>query len=325
MVTRVISQVPINFPTKPVVPVAPPLTYPSDIFAPVGSDGMSNQFYTTIRYRPFNTRFNADTGTGTITLPIPRKINDILTLSWSQESFTSIFAALAGPANFFSGFAGTGLLVNPALFMMFKNPNFKVIEMSWTLVADNEQESIQIAKIIDEIKYQASPSTKNIPNAAIAAGAALGAAGGAITTIGGVAGLAASTAAGTALGAGAGGAAAAAAASQAAAAAIGGATGTILAGTGIGAVAGASLAAFGLMQYPSIFDLQLYPSKYFTFPMKPCIIEGIAADYTAGDVPAFHKNGSPVVVNLTIRFKEIEIWEKGTWPSDSPRSSLPNG
>lgn len=289
MVTRVVSQVPINFPTKPVVPVAPPLTYPSDIFAPVGSDGMPNQFYTTIRYRPFSS-LNSNTGTGTITLPIPRKINDVLTLSWSQESFTSLFAALGvNLVNFGLGFSGTGLLINPALFMMFKHPNFKVIEMSWTLVADNEQESIQIAKIIDELKYQASPNSIGT-NTTTAVTSAAGAITGASTALG--------------LGAGVGG---------------------ILIGGSVGAAAGAALGYFGVMQYPSVFELQLYPSKYFTFPIKPCIIEGIAVDYTAGDVPAFHKNGSPVVVNLTVRFKEIEIWEKSTWPTDSPRNSLPIG
>lgn len=292
MVTRVVSQVPINFPTKPVVPVAPPLTYPSDIFAPVGSDGMPNQFYTTIRYREhFSTRAgDPNPIVGTITLPIPRKINDVLTLSWSQESFTSLFAALGvNLANFLAGNAGSGLLINPALFMMFKHPNFKVVEMSWTLVADNEQESIQIAKIIDVLKYQASPSIPRMQT-------------GFNDTLNGIIGT--STAAATGL--------------------AGGAIVGPVFGLAVGAIAAAS-AFGGFMVYPSVFELQLYPSKYFTFPIKPCIIEGIAVDYTAGDVPAFHKNGSPVVVNLTVRFKEIEIWEKSTWPTDSPRNSLPIG
>jgi hypothetical protein len=71
------------------------------------------------------------------------------------------------------------------------------------------------------------------------------------------------------------------------------------------------------MTYPDVFFIKLHPEPKFTFKIKPCIIEAIAADYTGGDIPAFYKNGAPVAVNMTIRFKEIEIWEKNSWDANT--------
>ena len=233
MVKTIISGPPSNFPTKPSIPVAPGLTYPSDLFAPVG-DGTNNNFFTSIRIKTFRAR--QPTGPA-INLPIPRKINDVQVLTWSQESTTAIAASLGVNAfNFFSqGIFGAGVIINPALFLQFKHPNFKSIEMAWTFVADNEQESNTIADIINNLKFYASPTRANI----------------------------------------------------------------------------------GFMTYPDVFFIRLHPDPKFTFKIKPCIIEAIAADYTGGDIPAFYKNGAPVAVNLTVRFKEIEIWEKNSWDQNT--------
>lgn len=265
MVTRLVNGTPRNYPTKPQIPVAPGLTFPSDLFAPT-ADGQPNKFYTSIRMRtasflsparlipsspllaPFglgstqvqntlnniaNTVGNADTGPA-INLPIPRKINDVQVLTWSQESTTSLAASLGvNLANFLGGATGAGVIINPALFMLFKHPNFKSFEFSWTFVADNEQESRNIARIIDRIKFHSSPRNDGV-----------------------------------------------------------------------------------LMRYPDVFHVQLHPDPRFTFRIKPSIVEAVAADYSGGEVPAFYKNGAPVAVNLTIRFKEIEIWEKRTWGSN---------
>lgn len=252
MVTRLVNGTPRNYPTKPQIPVAPGLTFPSDLFAPT-ADGQPNKFYTSIRMRtasflspfrltsplpaPFNGLANivgnADTGPA-INLPIPRKINDVQVLTWSQESTTSLAASLGvNLANFLGGATGAGVIINPALFMLFKHPNFKSFEFSWTFVADNEQESRNIARIIDRIKFHSSPRNDGV-----------------------------------------------------------------------------------LMRYPDVFHVQLHPDPRFTFRIKPSIVEAVAADYSGGEVPAFYKNGAPVAVNLTIRFKEIEIWEKRTWGSN---------
>lgn len=242
MATRLVNGTPRNYPTKPQVPVAKGLTYPSDLFAPTDG-GAANKFYTSIHIKTASLLtglpppFGLSTGgvpTGPssgINLPIPRKINDVEVLTWSQESTTALAASLGvNLLNFVAGAAGAGVIINPYLFLLFKHPNFKSIEMSWTFVADNAQESDTISKIVDALKYHASP-------------------------------------------------------------------------TAVGP----------FMRYPDVFYVRLNPEPKFTFRIKPCIIEAVAVDYSGGEVPAFYKNGAPVAVNLTIRFKEIEIWEKGTW------------
>jgi hypothetical protein len=100
----------------------------------------------------------------TVRLPIPLAVNDVQTLTWSQESLKAIASRIT------SGLTGIdfiglgdvagaplGYTVNPFLFMMFHSPNFKTYQMTWQLVAENEAESQTIAKIIDFIKYESSP------------------------------------------------------------------------------------------------------------------------------------------------------------------------
>lgn len=170
---------------------------------------------------------------GTVNLQLPVKINDVQTLTWSQESAKAIF-------DFFNLIrlqdvirSTGGTLVNPALFMMFHHPNFKTIDMTWQFAAHNEQESYAIANIINFFKYFSSPKRKS--------------------------------------------------------------------GTGF------------VMDYPSMFIIKLYPDDQFTFRIKPCIVENVVTDFTPANYPSFNKNGSPVAINLAVRFKEIEIWSKDTW------------
>lgn len=227
MVARLVNGSPRNFPTKPTLPQISNLTYPSDLFSHAGNN-VDSAFYTHII--PGDYRTNTPISSGIMALPLPRKINDIQVLTWSQESLTAIAAQLGAgilinPVNIAG--AATGVAINPYLFMQFKHPNFKPIEMTWTLVANNEEESVNIARIIDTFKFHSSPQI-NGP----------------------------------------------------------------------------------VMVYPSLFNIKLNPEPRFTFRIKPSIVEAVAADYTAGDLPAFYKNGAPVVVNLTVRFKETQIWTK---------------
>lgn len=249
MVSRLINGPPRNFPTQPQISGNTServLTYPSDLFAPT-VNGESNKFFVNIGIKTAKTffGFGGQRPTGPIiNLPIPRKINDVQVLTWSQESTTALAASLGvNLLNFGGGVTNSGIIINPALFLLFKHPNFKSFEMSWTFVADNEQESITIRNIIDRLKYHSSPERGN-------------------TNTGGV---------------------------------LSGVLGPLY------------------MNYPDVFYIRINPEPKFTFRIKPCIIEAIAADYSGGDVPAFYKNGAPVAINLTIRFKEIEIWEKSTW------------
>ena len=167
-------------------------------------------------------------------LQLPTKINDVQTLTWSQESLKAIVDFVGVTRIIDAVRAPQGLVVNPALFMLFHHPNFKSYDMSWQFVANNESEAETIAKIINFFKYESSPRR----------------------------------------------------------------------------LEGFSILS---MEYPSIFQMKFYPEDKFTFKMKPAVVEAVAVDYTGGGFPAFYKNGAPIQVNLTVRFREIEIWEKSTW------------
>jgi len=69
--------------------------------------------------------------------------------------------------------------------------------------------------------------------------------------------------------------------------------------------------------YPSIVLMKLYPADYYTFVMKPAAITAVSADYTGAGQPAFNRNGAPVHVKLQLSFKEIQIWEKNSFPRGS--------
>jgi len=63
-----------------------------------------------------------------------------------------------------------------------------------------------------------------------------------------------------------------------------------------------------LYTYPNIALIKFMPNDYFTFKIKPCAVAAVQVDYSGGGGPSFFKDGSPTVVNLTVSFKEIELW-----------------
>ena len=117
---------------------------------------------------------------GGITLPIPKKLNDIQTVVWQATSATQVGTTVASLAAGFAGrlggltgaaanLVGTGadlvgalvpggLAVNPHLFMLFQSPTFKEYTLSWSLAPKNEQESLTLAKIIDYFKFNMLPA-----------------------------------------------------------------------------------------------------------------------------------------------------------------------
>lgn len=81
-----------------------------------------------------------------------------------------------------------------------------------------------------------------------------------------------------------------------------------------------SLPAFGytFMNYPNIALIRLMPSDMLgNLQFKPCAITSVLVDYT-GAGPSFFKSspgnsessGAPTVVNLTVNFKEIQLWDR---------------
>lgn len=81
-----------------------------------------------------------------------------------------------------------------------------------------------------------------------------------------------------------------------------------------------SLPTFGFtfMGYPNIALIKLHPSDMLgNLQFKPCAVTSVLVDYT-GAGPSFFKrspgnsesSGAPTVVNLTVNFKEIQLWDR---------------
>lgn len=75
---------------------------------------------------------------------------------------------------------------------------------------------------------------------------------------------------------------------------------------------------FAFMGYPNIALIRLMPSDLLgNLKFKPCAITSVLVDYT-GAGPSFFKSspgnssssGAPTVVNLTVNFKEIQLWDR---------------
>ena len=62
-------------------------------------------------------------------------------------------------------------------------------------------------------------------------------------------------------------------------------------------------------KYPKICQVSFHPDQYL-FKLKPCAVVTVAADYTAAGGPSFYKSGAPVVVGLTLRLKEVQLWTR---------------
>tara|TARA_E500000318_G_C3532438_1_gene201157 strand:- start:326 stop:1180 length:855 start_codon:yes stop_codon:yes gene_type:complete len=176
-----------------------------------------------------------------IILPIPSRLIDLSVLNWEQRSVLGDVASIEPTRSIERSMvlndiqsAQSGARVNPGLYMVFKQPNFKEYTFAWDLVAHNEAETEIISDIVHQFKYAAAPAQQGL-----------------------------------------------------------------------------------LYEYPSIVLMKLYPADYYTFVMKPAAITGVSADYTGAGQPAFNRNGAPVHVKLQLSFKEIQIWEKNSFPRGS--------
>lgn len=64
-----------------------------------------------------------------------------------------------------------------------------------------------------------------------------------------------------------------------------------------------------LMTYPLVALIKMHPNDIFGHVVfKPCIITSVQASYTAAPTPAFHKNGAPSAVSLTLNLMEMQFW-----------------
>ncbi len=108
------------------------------------------------------------TGVSSIRLPIPRSINDMITLSWEPLSATQLMGGLLpaglsqaiGKAGQAAG-ALVGKALNPLLFLAFNHQNFREFTFEWVLAPATKKESQTIKDIVTIIKNASLP-TKNI-------------------------------------------------------------------------------------------------------------------------------------------------------------------
>lgn len=157
-----------NYPTRPTRRSGSPLQFPEDI--EVASSGI----YTQIEFIDYQVGLQ---GTGAnktpsrgkgLMLPIPRKINDVTTLSWDDISLRSEIAGLAGGVSTAVQTAtniaqvGAGATVNPFLFMMFQKPNYKEYTLSWSLAPRNKRESQVVTNIINSFKSASLPINRGV-------------------------------------------------------------------------------------------------------------------------------------------------------------------
>lgn len=116
---------------------------------------------------------NQGTGIGNIiNLPIPKKVNEMNMMNWSEISLTgtllgaakqvanalgaaSIASVATTTLQLVSSFAG--LQLNPFILQYFQRPSFREFSFTWTLAPRNKKESEQIHKIINQIKARQAP------------------------------------------------------------------------------------------------------------------------------------------------------------------------
>lgn len=158
-----------NFPTAPSTGLSN-LSYPLDLIA------NGRNFCTRIEFQSYqwSTGSIYKEPSGGVTLPIPKKINDLTTVIWEEVSAMQAGAAAMsaiglggiagaagglGPGGAIIGAMAGGYALNPFLTMLFKQPNFKEYTFDWTFVANNRQESQAIANIANYIKKSMLPGT----------------------------------------------------------------------------------------------------------------------------------------------------------------------
>ena len=109
-----------------------------------------------------------------IILPMPERINDNPTQNWGEDKIpiNEVLGGIAGlipgvgavastlqNASPYTGYF-TGKIPNPFLVMLYKQPNFKRFNFSWTLAPKNQQESQNLNDIVKEFKNNMLPSSE---------------------------------------------------------------------------------------------------------------------------------------------------------------------
>jgi len=179
MPLRYSGGVPRNVPQKPQPRKTGSFVFPSDLITG------NRRYYIQIEFVNYREGSFSNLGlgfggqtrnpSGGVILPVPSSLADVSVLNWEQTSILQqgekIASSLSqGAINKVSGLASAGsavaavagayfgVAVNPGLFMVFTQPNFKEYVFQWDLVANNEDETRRIADIVNSFKYAAAPA-----------------------------------------------------------------------------------------------------------------------------------------------------------------------
>lgn len=184
MPLRYSGGVPRNIPQKPQPRRTGSTVFPSDLITG------NRRYYIQIEFVKYEGIFSNLTipglvnggqtrnPSGGVILPVPSSLTDVSILNWEQTSTveqggkiatgflsqraSNLVGQITGVASGVAAIAGAALgkTVNPGLFMMFTQPNFKEYVFNWDLVANNEDETRRIADIVNSFKFAAAPTSQ---------------------------------------------------------------------------------------------------------------------------------------------------------------------
>ena len=176
MPLRYSGGVPRNIPQKPQPRKTGNFVFPSDLITG------NRRYYIQIEFVNYKSGSFSNLGlgfggqtrdpSGGVILPVPSSLADVSILNWEQRSVQElgenlaggilgpIYNRIRGAASSVGAIGGAyiGETVNPGLFMVFTQPNFKEYTFQWDLVANNEDETRRIADIVNSFKFAAAPA-----------------------------------------------------------------------------------------------------------------------------------------------------------------------
>ena len=71
-----------------------------------------------------------------------------------------------------------------------------------------------------------------------------------------------------------------------------------------------------LYTFPDMCDIQFGPTKNKPYKIKTCVMENITVNYTPMGSPAFFKTGDPVMVEVSMTFKEMSAFTREDMEDD---------
>lgn len=101
--------------------------------------------------------------TAAVRLPIPNKINDMISMSWNQNSATDLLGKVVPGLSQAVQITNTvgpfiGKAVNPLLYLAFNSQDFREFSFDWVLAPKNKEESNNIKYIVSMFKNSALPT-----------------------------------------------------------------------------------------------------------------------------------------------------------------------